>query len=373
MKGNFHALILAGGIGTRLWPKSRHHLPKQFLKIQSEVTLLVRTLKRAEALFDRENIWIMCKSYHLQEVSAQLPDIPRQNIILEPHPKGTAAAIIYGCLLIGEKSPVSTVTVFPSDHIVSTLEEFRKTIDAGMSWASKKPAVVIYGIKPKRPETSYGYIEAGSTVDRCRGHQCMDVTAFHEKPDRKTARAYLGSKRFLWNSGMLSFSTPAFKRALEMDAFSIWHPMLDLSRKMDLLAQEKLTGEIYSGFPEDSFDTAVLEKMARCQASRPLQKTLKLVVFPCTFDWHDMGVWESYYELSRKDQNGNALSGKAFGLDCHGSLLMSEGPNLIAAIGLSDMVIVSEGDAVLICPRDQLDRVRDLVVKLKEKGYGKYT
>ncbi len=373
MKENLHALILAGGIGTRLWPKSRRHRPKQFLKIQSEVTLLVRTVERAEAIFDTKNIWILCKSYHLQEVASQLPDIPRENIIVEPSPKGTAAAVIYGCLLIEEKSPGSTVTVFPSDHIIRPLDEFKKTIEAGMSWASKNPAVVIYGIKPKRPETSYGYIEAGSTIDQCRGHQCMDVTAFHEKPDRKTALAYTASKRFLWNSGMLSFSTWIFKKALEMDAFSIWQPLLDLAGKKDFMAKEELTTEIYSHLPEDPFDTAVLEKMARCQPPQGMEAPLKLVVFPCSFDWHDMGVWESYYELSQKDQHGNALVGTTFEMDCTGMLMMSEGPNLVAAVGLSDIVIVLEGDAVLVCPRDQLDRVRDLVEQLKAKGYEKYT
>ena len=373
MNKNFHALILAGGIGTRLWPKSRRHRPKQFLKIQSEVTLLVRTVERAEAMFPSENIWILCKSYHLQEVAAQLPDIPSENIIVEPSPKGTAAAVIYGCLLIDERSPGSTVAVFPSDHLIRPLEEFKKTIEAGMEWASQNPAIVIYGIRPRRAETSYGYIEAGSTVDQCKGHQCMEVTAFHEKPDRKTASAYLGSKRFLWNSGMLSFSTPVLKEALSMDAFSIWSPLVELAEIGDLGAAGSSTRSRYAELPDDAFDTAVLEKMARCKPPKGTAGNLALVVFPCSFDWHDMGVWESYYELSPKDENGNALGGNAVELDCKGMLMISEGPGLVAAVGLSDIVIVAEGDAVLVCPRDQLDRVRDLVEELKNKGYERYT
>ncbi len=373
MRSDHHALILAGGIGTRLWPKSRRHRPKQFLKIQSEMTLLVRTVERAQALFDTWNIWILCKSYHLQEVFSQLPDIPKSNIITEPCTKGTGAAVIYGSLLIEEKAPGATVAIFPSDHIIRPIDKFQKVISAGMEWASQNPAMVIYGIKPKRPETSYGYIETGSTIDQCKGHQCMDVTTFHEKPDRKTAMAYLGSKRFLWNSGMFSFSVRPFRTLLEMEVFHIWQPMLELAHRMDYTAREPQTRETYSHFPEDSFDTAILEKMARCQAAKDGKRPMKLVVFPCTFDWHDMGVWESYYELSPKDENGNALVGNALGLDCKGVLMLSEGPNLVAAIGVSDMVIVSEGDAVLVCPRDQLDRVRDLVNELKDKGFEKYS
>ncbi len=373
MNESFHALILAGGIGTRLWPKSRRHRPKQFLKIQSEVSLLVRTVERAEAMYSPGNIWILCKSYHLKEVAAQLPDIPSENIIVEPSPKGTSAAVIYGCLLIEKRSPGATVTVFPSDHLIRPLEEFKKTIEAGMEWASRNPAVVIYGIRPRRPETSYGYIEVGGTVDLCKGHQCMEVTAFHEKPDRKTAVAYLGSNRFLWNSGMLSFSSPAFRQALEMDTFSIWRPLVELAETCDLKASDKATRKTYALLPEDAFDTAVLEKMVRCQPPKGGKGHLGLVVFPCSFDWHDMGVWESYYELSPKDENGNALVGNALELDCKGVLMMSEGPGLVAAIGLSDMVVVAEGDAVLVCPRDQLDRVRDLVEELRAKGFEKYT
>ncbi len=373
MKGNFHALILAGGIGTRLWPKSRRHRPKQFLKIQSEVTLLVRTVERAEAMFSPENIWILCKPYHVEEVVAQLPDIPAGNIIVEPYVRGTAAAVIYGCLLVEKRCAGSTVTVFPSDHLIKPLEEFKNTIQAGMEWAFRNPAMVIFGISPRRPETSYGYIEAGGTVAQCRGHKCMEVTAFHEKPDRKTAAAYVASKRYLWNSGMFSFSARALRQALEMESFAIWRPLADLAERGDLRAEDQTTRRIYSQLPEDAFDTAVLEKMARCRPTKAAGFRFSLVVFSCSFDWHDMGVWESYYELSPKDQNGNALVGNAMELDCKGVLMMSEGKGLVAAIGLSDIVVVAEGDAVLVCPRDQLDRVRDLVEELKEKGYERYT
>ncbi|RUM88970.1 MAG: hypothetical protein DSZ23_03840 [Thermodesulfatator sp.] len=373
MKNNFQALILAGGIGTRLWPKSRRHRPKQFLKIQSEVSLLVRTIERAEAIFPPENIWILCKPYHLQEVSSQLPDIPSGNILVEPSPKGTGAAIIYGALLIEEMRPGSTVTVFPSDHIIKPVAEFKKSIEAGMEWAFRHASVVIFGIRPSRPETSYGYIEAGRTVDQCKGHKCMEVTAFHEKPDRRTALAYIGSKRYLWNSGMVSFHVPELRNALDLNAFSIWHPLLKLAAAKDFLAEQRQTRKLYSTLPEDAFDTAVLEKIACCHPPHGSAPPVKLVVFPCSFDWHDMGVWESYYELAPKDENGNALVGKAVELDCRGVLMLSEGPNLVTAIGVSDMVIVSEGDAILICPRAQLDRVRDLVEELREKGYEKFT
>lgn len=372
MKGNFHALILAGGIGVRLWPKSRVFRPKQFLRFDNDLTFLEKTVRRIERIFKRENIWILCKPYQQEQLRTILPEFPEENIIIEPSPKGTCAAILFGSLFIDKSSPGATVSVFPSDHLIRDENRFYSTLLSGQKWAEENMAIVIYGIRPQRAETSYGYIELGPTLGKVNGFCCMEVRGFHEKPDKRTARAYFKSKRFLWNSGMLSFFVKNVSSLLNFDDFSIWRPLIELSERA---FKNKIDLDIEKGYrmlPEDPFDTAFLEKISGCKiySSRP---PLDVVVFPCDFEWHDMGLWESVYRISTKDESGNAISGKAFALSCKNSLLMSEDGVLVAAIGLEDMVVVFENDAILVCPRDQLERIKELVEGLRKKGFEKYT
>ena len=371
MNPNSHALILAGGIGARLWPKSRINRPKQFLALDGGQSLLARTMERAQAVFERQRIWVVCKPYQLDEVKRQVPDLLHENIIIEPVPKGTAAAVLLGALTIERAHPGATLSVFPSDHSIKPVDRFAKVIGAGMEWAASNDSMVIYGIRPDHPETAYGYIEAGGTVGQCSNWNCMEVTSFHEKPDPATALAYFRSKRFLWNSGMLSFSVSVLKRVISGDSFRLWQPLYEEMRASAKPDHGRLR-EIYLSLPDDAFDTAVLEKLARCAGRLGGESPISLVVFPCDFDWYDLGVWESYYRMLPKDEAGNAISGTAKAIDCSGSLVISEGKTLVGAIGLKDMVVVCVGDAVLVCPRKELHRVRELVESLAKGGYERY-
>ena len=364
-----YGLILAGGIGTRLWPKSREHFPKQFLAIQGEVSLLVQTVERLLNLYPPERIFMVCKPFHRKAVLSQITGVPSSNILSEPSPKGTAAAALWGSLLIHSLDPSALVSVFPSDHIIRPADAFCRTIAMGIDWAAGHDSLVVYGIRPDRAEINFGYIEAGSTLAECRGHRCLEVVGFHEKPDPQTAASYLRSDRFLWNSGIFTFSTRMLRAMLETGMFPAWSVLLEAFEK----GVEDWEG-IYSALPDDPFDTAVVEKLVRYHSIRSPLDRFGLVVFPGSFEWHDMGIWESYYHVSEKDGQGNAVSGTAYCLDCHDSLILSEGGDtLVAAIGLKEMVAVCEGDAVLVCPRDQLDRVRELVRRLKEAGFDRYT
>ena len=370
MNANFHALILAGGIGARLWPKSRRSRPKQFLRLSKTKSLLQGTMERVEALLPKKNIWVVCKPYQRDEVIQQIPDVRESNIIVEPCPKGTAAAVLLGTMTIERHDPDAVISVFPSDHFVSPMEKFIDTLRVGMEWAKQTCSVVIYGIRPSGPETSYGYIETGGTAGGCGGLSCMEVTNFHEKPDPRTAKAYFQSNRFLWNSGMLSFSVAVMKMLLEKEPFRIWAPLSKIIPQGRHDPERTL--ELYARLPDDAFDTAVLERLARCDGRSGAPDVPALVVFPCDFQWLDLGVWESHYKMLEKDENGNAVSGRALVLDCKGSLVISEGRRLIGAIGLRDMVVVCVEDAVLVCPRKELYRVRELVEALKKSDYEDY-
>ncbi len=371
MRTQKHALILAGGIGARLWPMSRLQRPKQFLQVESGPTLLGKTMERARLLFDRDSIWVVCKPYQVDEVNRQLPDLDSSKIIVEPVPKGTAGAVILGVMTICKRCPEAVVSVFPSDHSIKPTDRFANIIEAGMEWASANFSIVTYGIRPDSPETSYGYIEAGGTVGQCSNWNCMEVTSFHEKPDPKTANAYFRSNRFLWNSGMLSFSVKVLDMLLKDDAFSVWEPLYRICASRDEISLDEVR-QIYDCLPEDSFDTAILEKLARCRGIGASGLDINLVVFPCDFEWYDLGVWESFYRMLSKDESGNALSGKVATVDCRGSLVFSKGDVLVGAIGLQDMVVVCVDDAVLVCPRRELDRVRELVEVLAKGDYKDY-
>jgi mannose-1-phosphate guanylyltransferase/mannose-6-phosphate isomerase len=363
-----YGLILAGGIGTRLWPKSREHFPKQFLRIHGEVSLLVQTVERLLNLYPPDRILMVCKPFHRKAVLSQITGIPEDNILSEPSPKGTAAAAIWGSLLIGNRDGDAVVSVFPSDHIIRPADAFCRTMEMGIDWAGHHDSVVVYGIRPDRPETNFGYIEAGGTLAECQGHRCMEVVDFHEKPDPQTAASYLRSNRFLWNSGIFTFCCRTLRSILTTGLFPAWTALVEAFED-----EPRDWEDIYLRLPDDPFDTAVVEKLVRYHSIRSPLDRFNLVVFPCSFEWHDMGIWESYYHVAEKDGQANVVSGTAYCLDCHDSLIMSEGDTLVAAIGLKEMVAVCEGDAVLVCPRDQLDRVRELVKGLKEAGYEKYT
>ena len=292
-----HALVLAGGFGTRLWPRSRQHKAKQFLCIHSRETLLEQTISRIRPMFPWERIWVITKPAQKEDVLAYVPGLISSNMLIEPCPKGTAAAI---------------------------------------SWATARLRTKIMG------------------------KNCYDVTAFHEKPDRETALDYLSSGTFFWNSGIFAFSSKVLFEALKKWMPAAWGPLERIRSLSGSKEEASMVSKYYNLIPDDSLDKGLLEKASN------------IVVFPCDCGWHDMGVWETYYDLSIRDDDGNAVDGLVASVGCKNCLLMSEGGILVAAVGTVDMVIVAEGDAVLVCPRNRLDEVKQAVEKIKERGLAEY-
>ena len=357
----YHALVLAGGFGTRLWPRSRQHKAKQFLCIHSQETLLEQTISRIRPMFPWERIWVITKPAQKEDVLAYVPGLISSNMLIEPCPKGTAAAISWATARIESLHPNSLIAVLPSDHLIEDEKDFRCVLDAGLSFAGSNPCLVTFGIKPARAEPAYGYVEIGRLRTKIRGKNCYDVTAFHEKPDRETALDYLSSGAFFWNSGIFAFSSKVLFEALKKWMPAAWGPLEHIRSLYGSTEKEaSMVSKYYDLIPDDSLDKGLLEKASN------------VVVFPCDCGWHDMGVWETYYDLSTKDDDGNAVDGLVASVGCKNCLLMSEGGILVAAVGTEDMVIVAEGDTVLVCPRNRLDEVKQAVEKIKERGLVKY-
>lgn len=337
-----HVIILAGGSGTRLWPVSRTLLPKQLMPLGGDKSLLQQTVLRALRVFAPENVWVVTNEEHVFEVRAQLraldPALTAQ-VLAEPVGRNTLPAVLLGLDRIVAADPAACVAVLPSDHMISADEGFDTDIRAGLDMAGKG-YFVTFGVEAAKPETGYGYIRRGEPL----APGVFEVLRFAEKPDLETARAFVASGEYFWNSGMFLFCVAEFIEAVQrfQPALAAW--WRDRTKTPLVSA--------YASLPDISVDYGIAERLAR-QA-----------VVKASFAWDDLGNWEAIYRLDDKDERGNAVEGDVLALDCENNLLLSRGGKL-AAVGLSGMIVVQTRDATLICPKDKVQRVKDVVERLR--------
>jgi mannose-1-phosphate guanylyltransferase / mannose-6-phosphate isomerase len=340
-----HAVILAGGSGTRLWPLSRTLLPKQLLALDGDQSLLTRTVTRALRLFAAENILVVTNEEHIFEVRSQLRAVdPRleAGALAEPMGKNTLPAILLALDKIGAVSPDALVAVFPSDHMVADQDGWEESLAVGLPLA-KDGRLVTFGVAPQKPETGYGYIHRGQPL----GPDAFAVDSFVEKPDLQTAQTYVQSGKYFWNSGMFLFSSQVFLDAVRAHQPELW-------QWWEARAQTPLVRG-YKDLPDISVDYGVVEKADR-QA-----------VVQARFGWDDLGNWEAVYRMGQKDQGENVVQGDVLAMDCRESLLISRGGKL-ACVGVEDMIVVQTRDATLVCPKGEVQRVKDVVGLLKDQG-----
>jgi mannose-1-phosphate guanylyltransferase/mannose-6-phosphate isomerase len=318
-------------------------------------------------MFSWENIWVIAKPAHREDILDYIPELQDNHIISEPCPRGTAAAIAWAVTVIEKTASPDAVAVLPSDHVIEDREKFRQALAAGLSHAAEHSVIVTFGIRPDRAETAYGYVQVGGKIDTGTDFPCYDVLRFHEKPLRKTAEKYIDKGTFYWNSGIFAFAPQTLFKALDGCMPEAWKSLNDLMHNRSAYDFSFIESQ-YSRMPCDSIDKGLLERIPGiCQYHE-----VKLVLFPFDFCWYDMGVWETYYELSRKDEARNAVSGSALAVDCRNSLIMGHEGTLVAALDLEGMAVIAHGDAVLVCPRDRLDEVGELVKELKKRGFKSY-
>ncbi len=356
---NRHGLILAGGLGERLWPKSRKHLPKQFLDFGTGETLVQKTFSRIETLIPPERIWVITRPEHKDIILEQIPRLAKDNLILEPCPKGTAAAVAWSVKIIEKSDSSAVISVFPSDHFIGDETIFRKSMDAALLWAEQSSDLVTLGIKPSRAETEYGYIEPGHERAQINGYRCFRVKLFHEKPDKETAARYCSSGKLLWNSGIFMFGAKPFLKCLERSSPNLFRLVNEMAPHIGRHYTVQM--KYYRHMPDTSLDKEVIEKSA-C-----------VTVFPVSFQWHDMGLWQTHYELAEKDENGNAIDqGKVVEIDCSNNLFMSKNGSLVAAIGIDNMAVIANGNVILVCPRERLQEIKDMIKELKKRELDEY-
>jgi mannose-1-phosphate guanylyltransferase/mannose-6-phosphate isomerase len=352
-----YAVILAGGSGTRFWPLSRELYPKQFLKVLSDRTLIQETVKRVTPWIPAERVLVVTGALHAEAVRFQLAGagVPKANILVEATGRNTAPAIGWAAEAIRRRDSEGIMLVMPSDHIIPDDGEFIRAVELAMNVAQEK-WLVTFGIRPSRPETGYGYIQAQpKRLLRSQAElTAMAVARFVEKPDLPTAKRYIRSGKFYWNSGIFIWRADAILEEMEKSLPILSAGLTRLERALDTPEQARAVEEFYRDAESISIDYGVLQKARR------------VAVIPAPFRWSDIGNWRSLEEVADKDQAGNVCIGPILDLGSRGSILYGE-QRLVATIGLTDMVVVDTADATLVCPKDRAQDVKRLVELLRER------
>jgi len=344
-------VVLSGGSGTRMWPLSRSHYPKQFLPLVSEKTMLQETVLRLPALENLSSPMVVCNEDHRFMVAEQLHElgIDPQAILLEPFGRNTAPAVALAAL--AAPSPEDILLVLPADHVIADHQALAEAIEKAVGLADAGH-LATFGIVPTAPETGYGYIHRGSELDAENGYV---VDRFVEKPDLTTAQSYLEDGGYYWNSGMFALKAGVYLEELEKFNPEILAVCKNASEKgqkdLDFC---RIDSQIFEECPSDSIDYAVMEK------------TDHAVVIPLDAGWNDVGSWSSLWAVSDKDAQGNRVHGDVMTVDTHNSLLHSES-RLLASIGLDDIVVIETDDAVMVASKDRVQDVKKIAERLKEE------
>ena len=351
-----YCIIMAGGVGSRFWPLSRSAKPKQFLDILGVgESLLQSTYRRFRQIVPPENILVVANLEHGKHVRDQLPELREENILMEPIRRNTAPCIAYAAYSILNKDPDAIMIVSPSDHLIMHEGEFLEQVNEGLNFVASHNVLLTMGIKPDRPETGYGYIQAngGKTIEfgKSAFHK---VKSFTEKPNEELAKVFLESGEFYWNSGIFFWSVKAI-----IDAFEKFLPEMGTSFKNGSLIygtpdEASFIQKTYSVCSNISIDYGVMEKSDN------------VYVFISDFGWCDLGTWGSLFDLKEKDPNNNALVGDSIFLyDVSNSLISVSKGKLVALQGLDNYIVVESNDLLLVCPKHEEQRIKQIVNDVK--------
>jgi len=345
---------MAGGSGTRFWPLSRRRYPKQALKLVGDKEMINLTIDRCNPLIGGKDTYIITNEEQ-KELLANITGqrLPEGNIFSEPCSRNTAPCILYSVLKLRKRYGDVVVCVLSADHYIKDEEEFRRQLKYAASFAAQNGVIVTMGIVPTFPSTGYGYIKKGKQLEF--DTEIYQVERFVEKPDLETAESYLNDGGYLWNSGMFIFRISTI-----LDSFSRYMPGMlkaikPLEDVLDTDEEEQLLSQIYPELEKISIDYGIMEHESR------------IVVIPGDFGWSDIGTWDALEDVIPPDDDGNVVHGQHIGIDSKDCVIYGDGKQIIATIGLSDLVIVSSGDALLVCPRERIQDIRRLVEKIEKE------
>ncbi|MFO0960488.1 MAG: mannose-1-phosphate guanylyltransferase [Isosphaeraceae bacterium] len=353
-----HAIIMAGGSGTRFWPKSRRTAPKQLLRLFGDLSMLQQTAARIAPMVPPARLHVITGADQAAAVRAQLPDVPAANVVAEPCPRDTGPCVGLAAAIVAKADPAGTMIVMPADHVIRPDAVFQRTVAAAVEQIDADPtAFVTFGIKPTRPETGYGYIERGEELGRPHGILLNRVVRFREKPDLATAEEFLATGNFSWNSGIFLWRARAVLDALRKYRPGVAEGIDEIARDLGTPKEAETIARVFPTLEKVPIDKAVMEQYPNVR------------VLEVTYDWSDVGDWRSLAELLDRDASGNTAQGPALLVESKGTVVINDDGRLIAALGVEDLVIVQSGGATLVARRGELDRLKGLVEGLGKAGY----
>jgi len=351
-----HAVIMAGGSGTRFWPASRTTRPKQLLAFASGEPLLKVTVNRILPLVPAERVWVVTTAANADSARAILDDLDADHILAEPTGRDTAACVAYAARVLLQHDPDAHCLVLPADHVIPDEARFRSAMAAGAAVVDRRGGLLTFGITPTRPETGYGYLEVGDEVFTEGGWPVHGLSCFVEKPDRETAEAYLSRGGYLWNSGMFAWRATDLLAEVQRQLPLLFDGIGAIGDALGTPDEAAALAGVYPRLPRTSVDFGIMEAARQCWT------------IPVDFEWSDVGSWAALDEVLDADERGNVALGRTFGLDADDNILVGDGV-FVAAVGVRDLVIVATPDAVLVVPKEEAQRVKDVVEAIRGRGW----
>ena len=357
-----HAVIMAGGTGTRFWPASRAAAPKQLLPLVGQSTMIRQTFDRLGDLVAPSQTVVVTSSRLIEAIAKQLPELPEQSLVGEPCKRDTAPCIGLAALLVARTDPDATMAVMPADHVIRAGDRFRAAIRQAVALLDSDPTrIVTFGIRPSYPAEIFGYIHRGEELTETAGEaSAFHVQAFREKPDAATARQYLESGEYYWNSGIF-----VWRARTILDALSTRQPAMlsHLQAIIEHWGTEEQTATFereFSAIDGISIDYAVMEHAEN------------VAVIEAPFDWDDLGGWQSLTRLAGTDEQGNTVLGKHLGLGTTASIVRTSDEHLVVTLGLKNCLVVHTPDATLVADKDNEEQIRDVVKELESRGWKEF-
>lgn len=355
---NYYALIMAGGGGTRLWPMSRKNRPKQMLPLVSEESMFRVSVMRLTPLFPIERVFVVTGANQVEDLKADVPELPTENFIIEPFGQDSGPAAGLGVAHLQSLNPEAVVAILTADHYIEDVEGFRQALAAAHT-AAMQDYIVTLGIKPTYAATGFGYIQRDGELTTINGFQVYHSAGFKEKPDEKTAHHFYESGLYAWNSGMFIWKAARAMEAFQQHAPKIHENLVKIQQQFATESYLQTINTVWKDMPKISIDFAVMEKAE------------KVAMIPVNIGWNDIGSWAAVHEILASSVNDNIQMGTTehINIDSRGTLVHSK--RLVVTIGLDDLVVIDTDDVLLICPRDRAQDVRQAVQQLKDKGLDK--
>lgn len=349
-----HAVIMAGGSGTRFWPLSRRSMPKQFLTLAGERSLIQNAFDRCHPIVTADRFWVVTNQSMISTTADHLPEVPVDQLLAEPCARNTAPCVALAAMAIAAKDPEGVMLVMPADHVIAPVEKFQEAVDFAVKAIEKTPEqLVLFGVPPVSPATGFGYIERGPETSA----GIYNVESFREKPDLETAESYVRDGYFYWNCGIFIWKAKTILAEIAAHQPQLYAVLEQLRFAYGTSEWDEVLAKQFVRMPSISIDYAVLEK----------SNNISVVEAP--FNWDDVGSWEAMSRLNSVDSDGNTALGKACVVDSKHTIVCTSDDHVIGVLGMENCIVVHTPDATLVADRTDENAVRELVQRLKDQGY----